>query len=90
MKLDPKDANAMLTDEKIPVVCETDIHGAITAVMLQAANMNKEPIFFSDLTMRHPENNNSELLWHCGNFPYSLKAKDSRLLSDGMEKHFPE
>ena len=70
-------ANAMLTDEKIPVVCETDIHGAITAVMLQAANMHKEPIFFADLTIRHPERNNSELLWHCGNFPYSLKAKDS-------------
>lgn len=70
-------ANAMLTDEKIPVICETDIHGAITSVMLQAANRYKEPIFFSDLTIRHPEKNNSELLWHCGNFPYSLKAKDS-------------
>ena len=70
-------ANAMLTDEKIPVVCETDIHGAITAVMLQAANMHKEPIFFADLTIRHPKRENSELLWHCGNFPYSLKAKDS-------------
>jgi L-fucose isomerase-like protein len=45
--------------------------------MLQAANRYKEPIFFSDLTIRHPEKNNSELLWHCGNFPYSLKAKDS-------------
>lgn len=70
-------ANAMLTDEKIPVVCETDIHGAITSIMLQAENMHKESIFFSDLTIRHPERNNSELLWHCGNFPYSLKAKNS-------------
>ena len=30
-------ANAMLTDEQIPVTCETDIHGAITSVMVQAA-----------------------------------------------------
>lgn len=72
-------ANAMLTDEKIPVVCETDIHGAITAVMLQAANMHKEPIFFADLTIRHPERNNSELLWHCGNFPYSLFKQDTHV-----------
>ena len=68
-------ANALLTDEGIPVVCETDIHGAITAVMTQAATQNTQPQFFADLTVRHPEEENTELLWHCGNFPYSL-AKD--------------
>ncbi len=68
-------ANALLTDEGIPVVCETDIHGAITAVMTQAATMNERPQFFADLTIRHPEKENCELLWHCGNFPYSM-AKD--------------
>jgi len=30
----PYFANAMQTDEKIHVVCETDIHGAITSIML--------------------------------------------------------
>ncbi len=39
--------------------------------------MHKEQIFFSELTVRHTERNNSELLWHCRNFPYSLKVKDS-------------
>lgn len=68
-------ANALLTDEGIPVVCETDIHGAITAVMTQAATMNEHSQFFADLTVRHPEEENAELLWHCGNFPYSM-AKD--------------
>jgi len=65
-------ANSLLTDEGIPVACETDIHGAITAVMAQAATLDIEPQFFADLTIRHPENDNAELLWHCGNFPYSL------------------
>lgn len=68
-------ANALLTDDGIPVVCETDIHGAITAVMTQAATMNEYPQFFADLTVRHHEEENTELLWHCGNFPYSM-AKD--------------
>ena len=69
-------ANGLLSDEGIPVVCETDIHGAITAVMTQAATMNERPQFFADLTVRHYKEENVELLWHCGNFPYSLAKKD--------------
>ncbi|WP_139996031.1 L-fucose/L-arabinose isomerase family protein [Paenibacillus paridis] len=69
-------ANALLTDEQIPVTCETDIHGAITSVMVQAAAMNEAPTFFADLTVRHPENPNGELLFHCGNFPVSLSVED--------------
>lgn len=68
-------ANALLADEGLPVACETDIHGAISAVMLQAATMNQKPQFFADITVRHPEDDNTELFWHCGPFPYSL-AKD--------------
>jgi L-fucose isomerase-like protein len=68
-------ANALLADEGLPCACETDIHGAITAVMLQAAAMDEKPHFFADITVRHPEKDNVELLWHCGPFPFSL-AKD--------------
>lgn len=64
-------ANALLTDEGIPVVCETDIHGAITAIMVQAAGMGKTPSFFVDWSVRHPENENGELLQHCGPWPIS-------------------
>lgn len=77
-------ANAILTDEQIPVTCETDIHGAITSVMVQAATMNQHPTFFADLTVRHPENPNGELLFHCGNFPVSLSVEDKPKL----RKHF--
>lgn len=65
-------ANALLTDEGIPTVCETDIHGAVTAVMMQAVTGGQSAPFFADVTVRHPEKDNAELLWHCGNFPYSL------------------
>lgn len=78
-------ANALLTDEGIPVVCETDIHGAVTSVMAQAAAMDAVAPFFADLTIRHSENDNGELLFHCGNFPISLVASGCR---PKLRKHF--
>jgi L-fucose isomerase-like protein len=68
----PCGANALLTGEGIPVVCETDIHGAITSLLVQAAGMGEAPIMFSDWTVRHPDNDNGELLQHCGPWPVSL------------------
>ncbi len=79
-------ANSMLTDEGIPTVCETDIHGAITAVMMQAIGLGEGTPFFADVTVRHPQNDNAELLWHCGNFPYSL-AKDREKCTVGCSKY---
>lgn len=64
--------NGLLAEDGIPVACETDVCGAVTAVLLQAASGAVSPVFFADLTVRHPENDNAELLWHCGNFPPSL------------------
>lgn len=81
----PCHANALLTDEGIPTVCETDIHGAITAIMMQAAAMGESVPFFADVTVRHPHNDNAELLWHCGNFPYSLaKNKDQATVGNSV------
>lgn len=72
---------AELTDDGLPVICETDIHGAITAAIAQGAMLGKSPIFLADVTMRHPENVNAELFWHCGVFPKSLmkEGKESAL-----------
>lgn len=72
-------ANSLLTDQGIPVVCETDIHGAITSLLVQAAGMDKRPIFFADWTVRHPDDENGELLQHCGPWPLSL-AKEKPVL----------
>jgi len=80
-------ANSMLTDEGIPVVCETDIHGAITAIMMQAIASSENSVpFFADVTVRHPSNDNAELLWHCGNFPYSL-SKDPKAAFAGKSRY---
>ena len=68
----PCAANALLNEEGIPVVCETDIHGAITALMVEAAGRNDKRSFFADWTVRHPDNENGELLQHCGPWPISV------------------
>ena len=77
-------SHGLLTEEGIPTTCETDVHGAITARMLSAA-AGGNTIFFADLTVRHPENDNAELLWHCGNFPMDL-ARDLKKATGG--RHF--
>lgn len=82
-------ANSLLTDDGIPVVCETDIHGAITAVMAQAAAMGKASPFFADWTVRHPSNDNGELLQHCGPWPISL-VKEGTKPKFGRPFAFPE
>lgn len=68
----PCAANSLLTDEGLPVVCETDIHGAITSIMVEAAGMGERRSFFADWTVRHPDNENAELLQHCGPWPLSI------------------
>ena len=68
----PCAANALMNDEGIPVVCETDIHGAITALLVEAAGMGETRSFFADWTIRHPDIPNGELLQHCGPWPVSV------------------
>lgn len=38
----PCAANAILNEQGIPVVCETDIHGAVTALLAEAAGMDEK------------------------------------------------
>lgn len=68
----PCAANSLLNEEGIPTVCETDIHGAITALMVEAASLEEKRSFFADWTIRHPDNENGELLQHCGPWPISV------------------
>ena len=71
----PCAANSLLNEEGIPTVCETDIHGAITALMVEAASLEEKRSFFADWTVRHPDNENGELLQHCGPWPISVAAE---------------
>lgn len=68
----PCAANSLLNEEGIPIVCETDIHGAVTALMVEAAALDDTRSFFADWTIRHPDLANGELLQHCGPWPLSV------------------
>jgi L-fucose isomerase-like protein len=67
----------ILNDMGYMIVCESDIHCALTMVLLESAAFGKKRPFLGEFTVRHPENKNAELLWHCGPFPLSVKAPDS-------------
>lgn len=69
-------------DDGLPFICEADIHGAVTAVLAMAASRYTTPIFLADITIRHPDKKNAELLWHCGVFAKSLaKHQDDLQIS---------
>lgn len=75
----PCAANALLNDEGIPIVCETDIHGAITALLVEAAANDGTRSFFADWTIRHPDEPNGELLQHCGPWPISVAKETPKI-----------
>ena len=74
-----------LSDHGLPCTCENDVHGAILSAMALAARRFETPCYLADLTIRHPGNDNAELMWHCGPFPKSLKkAKEGYVVEGGQ------
>ncbi len=71
-------AMSILYDMGYIVACESDVYGAITCALLRCASRGKAAPLFGEFTTRHPENKNAELLWHCGPFPYSIKAENEK------------
>lgn len=62
---------SLLQEEGIPFVCETDVHGAISELLVEAASLGEHRAVFADVNCRHPENENGELLQHLGVFAFS-------------------
>ena len=62
---------AMLTEDGVPAVCEADVLGSITALMLQRLT-GTDP-FIADLVDVDPTDNTS-VLWHCGVASSNLAA----------------
>ncbi|MDD6485228.1 MAG: fucose isomerase, partial [Clostridiales bacterium] len=71
-------AMSILYDMGYITACESDVHGAITCALLECASRGKNKPIFGEFTVRHPQNKNAELLWHCGPFPYSVKDENSK------------
>ena len=73
--LAPCTVYGLLNDMGYLVSCESDMHCLMTMVMLKCATLGEGKPLFGEFTVRHPENKNAELLWHCGPFPISQKAE---------------
>ena len=79
-----------LNDRGIPCACEEDLMAALCSLMAVAATNNKEASFVADLTIRHPENDNCELLWHCGPFAKQLKKPGTDgYIVEGGQGYYP-
>jgi L-fucose isomerase and related proteins len=88
--LAPCTAFSELSEFGLPTICEVDVHGAITSMIVQAAAMYQTPTFLADMTIRHPHNDNAELMWHCGVFPKSLKKDGTSVeLCEHYNRHAP-
>ena len=68
---------SLLNDLGYMISCESDLHAAMVMVLLKSATLGEGKPLFGEFTVKHPENENAELLWHCGPFPLSQKAPES-------------
>ena len=82
-------AYSVLADMGYIISCESDLHGAITMALLSCASQGEKVPFFGEFTVRHPEDKNAELLWHCGPFAYSLRKAGGPTKAVNMRQWFP-
>ncbi|MCL2815604.1 MAG: hypothetical protein FWD23_13465 [Oscillospiraceae bacterium] len=57
---------SLLTNEKIPVADEADIHGAVSLALIEAAKTSDERVFFPEFVIRHPSDDDTVCMWHVG------------------------
>ncbi len=51
-------------EEHLPVAAETDMYGALSGIIAEAAQGETEPSMCLEYTIRHPEEENTVLMWH--------------------------
>ena len=64
------------SEKKVPCACEADVYGAVTLLLLQ--NIAEEPAFLVDL-VDIDTNDNTGVVWHCGQAPISMSDTDSKI-----------
>jgi len=84
----PCTAYAILADMGYIISCESDVHAAMTQVLLKSLTLGRKIPFLGKFTTRHPSNRNIELLWHCGPFAYSLHKEGEPCKVVNMQEWF--
>ena len=81
-------AYAILSDMGYLSSCESDMHAIMTQLLLRSLTFGKKVPFLGEFTVRHPSNRNAELLWHCGQFPYSMHKETMPCKVNGLCENF--
>jgi L-fucose isomerase-like protein len=81
LNISPCLAFALAEDAGYPVAPESDLHGAISSALIEAASARHEPAFLPDITIRHPNDDDAVLLWHA-HAALSLRRADSPVKLD--------
>lgn len=84
----PCTSYGILADMDYIISCESDMHAAMTQVLLKSLTFGEKKPFLGEFTTRHPSDRNAELLWHCGPFAYSLHRKDEPCYCKNMREWF--
>lgn len=77
--ISPCYAMGRLTDRGIMASCEVDVYGALTMLVQYLASLGKTSPHFIDWTIKHQEQENTFLAWHCGNGPPSLSGTTEKV-----------
>lgn len=78
----------ILADMGYIISCESDMHAAMTQILLKSLSLGKGVPFMGEFTTRHPSDRNCELLWHCGVFAYSLHDTAKHCRCVNMRENF--
>lgn len=84
----PCTSYGILADMGYIISCESDMHAAMTQVLLKSLSFGEGVPFLGEFTTRHPSDRNVELLWHCGPFAPSLHRTDEPCYSKNMREWF--
>jgi len=74
MDLEPCALFGRLTARGMLTACEADVVGALSMIVSHRSALEKTLPHFIDWTIRHREDDNRFLAWHCGNAPACLAA----------------
>jgi L-fucose isomerase-like protein len=66
-----------LTGRGVPTSCEADVYGALTMLIQHRVALEETVPHFIDWTIRHQEQEDMLLAWHCGNAPACLARTGS-------------
>ncbi|MDA7427947.1 hypothetical protein PGB28_05720 [Primorskyibacter aestuariivivens] len=69
---------SMMGEARVPCACEADVYGALTQMVLQEAS--GEAVFLTDLVDMDADDN-SGVVWHCGQAPLSMLGEDDAALA---------